>query len=482
MRILFGILLASAALAQTAPPTCSNATLSGTHGLSLGGHDILSSGGISKVYLANGLATFDGNGNFTFNLIANTNAAAGATVKWTGTYSIPSSCMGTLTVVSPLVAAFTLIPYNSGKNFSLTGEDGTYAYTATGYPQPAACLTSTFSGPFGFNGNGYSLSSGAIAGVNNITGQLQFDGVGAVSGSWSVNTSGTSTPVTVTGTFTANGCQASGAVKDANGNTYALNLVPTTLTAADFTLTIASPAFTFNTNGHAPFSNPGAAVELAAGVSLPIPPGSLFSIYGSDLATGQGGATGFPLPIKVESASVTVNGESVPLYFVDSTLINAQMPYDVTPGLATLVVTNGTTVSNSVAINVSATAAPGIFIYATNHAVAQNLPSYVENSSNAPAPIGSTIVVYFTGGGPVTGQSSLTKGQPTPAADFPVTESYSATIGGVNANVVFVGLVPTAVGGFYEADITVPQVPSGEQKLILTINGAASNTTTVSIQ
>jgi uncharacterized protein (TIGR03437 family) len=184
----------------------------------------------------------------------------------------------------------------------------------------------------------------------------------------------------------------------------------------------------------------------------------------------------------IESASVTVNGEPVPLYYVSTGLINAQLPLDIQPGVATLVVKNGPAVSNSVAINVSGTAEPAVFVYGTNHAVAENLPSYAENSDSVPIAVGGEIVVYFTGGGPVVGQSSLVTGGETPALQFPVTEAYSATIAGVTANVLFVGLVDDSVGGFYQANIVVPKVASGDRNLVLTIGGKASNVTVVSIQ
>jgi uncharacterized protein (TIGR03437 family) len=63
-----------------------------------------------------------------------------------------------------------------------------------------------------------------------------------------------------------------------------------------------------------------------------------------------------------------------------------------------------------------------------------------------------------------------------------VTETYSATIAGVSAQVQFVGLVPDSVGGFYQANIIVPKVASGDRNLVLTVGGKASNTTIVSIQ
>ena len=144
-------------------------------------------------------------------------------------------------------------------------------------------------------------------------------------------------------------------------------------------------------------------------------------------------------------------------------------------------VKNGATVSNSVAVVIPATAVPGIFAYGNNHAAALNIPGYALNSTSTPAKVGDVVAVYFTGGGPVQGASSLTTGGQTPSAAFPVTEAYSATIAGVPATVDYVGLVSTTVGGFYQANIVIPKVAAGDRNLVLTIGGKASNATLISV-
>src|SRR5580658_5689907 len=162
-NLLVGIfLVTSAALAQTTPVTCTNATLNGTYSLSLSGRDILPSAALTKAFLGVGTATFDGNGNFTFNLNVTTAASSTVAQKWSGTYNLPSTCLGSLTATNGDVGLYTLIPYNTGNDFTITGQDGTYEYSGSGAPQPAACLASTFSGPFAFTGTGDTFSAGSI--------------------------------------------------------------------------------------------------------------------------------------------------------------------------------------------------------------------------------------------------------------------------------------------------------------------------------
>lgn len=481
---------------QASASSCSVATLNGTHALVLTGRNIATFAApldtvvgvyLQNAYLAVGSAAFDGNGNVTFKLASSTASSSAASQTWSGTYSIPLNCLGTLTITSGDVAVFTLIPYSSGNAFTLTGNDSNYSYTGTGSLQPAACLPATLSGDFAFAGTGYALSSlpsGPIANVNAISGLMTFDGVSAVTANWTVTTgSASSTADSLTGTYTVSSstCTASATLTDSAGASYNLAFTITSANAANFSAVISSSTFLSTATGHSTFTNPGLAVELAAGDGLPVPPGSLFSIYGSDLSSGTGEFSGtFPLPDTIDSASVTVNGESVPLYYVDKTLINAQMPLDIKPGLATLVVSNGTTKSNAVAVNISATAAPGVFANLNNDAVAQNLPGYSMNSPSNPASVGQTVVVYFTGGGPVTGQASLVTGHATPAAQFPVPQPYSVTLDGVAATVDYIGLVPTAVGGFYQANVVIPKIAAGTHKLIITIGTNTSNTTLIS--
>jgi uncharacterized protein (TIGR03437 family) len=147
--------------------------------------------------------------------------------------------------------------------------------------------------------------------------------------------------------------------------------------------------------------------------------------------------------------------------------------------MATVVVKVGTSSSNAVAANVPATATPGVFVAGANRAIVQNYPSYVTNSPSAPAPAGSVIIVYFTGGGPVQGGSVLVTGHAAPNQAFAVTEMSSATINGVAATLDYVGLTPGFIG-LYQANIVVPKIAAGDHNLVITIGGTASPAALVS--
>jgi uncharacterized protein (TIGR03437 family) len=475
-RIIFASCLLAApfvAHAQTSG-ACTSATLNGTYSLALTGRVLNSAVVFTNAYQAVGTITFDGTSAATATLTANSNQLAGAALTLSGTYTLPAGCVGTLKITKGDTASFTLIPYNSGNDFVITGQDGTYLFTGSGAPQPVSCQTSTMSGAYVFSGNGFALNAGAVAATNDIAGLLQFDGAGGVTGNWSIATSGSSIADTLSGKYTlSSACAGSATVTDPSGIGYTLAFAMTTADGANIAMVGSTATEMFSVTGHSTFTNPGLAVANAAGVSGGTPPGSLFSIYGTGLATGTAQPQTAPYPLTLGGASVTVNGESAPLSYASPTQINAQMPLDITGGVATVVVKVGTATSNAVAATVPATAVPGIFISGANRAIAQNYPSYIQNSPSTPAPAGSVVIVYFTGGGPVQGGNVLQTGHVTPAQAFQVTEPVSATIGGAAATVDYAGLTPGFIG-LYQANLVVPKVAAGDQKLIITIGGTAT--------
>jgi uncharacterized protein (TIGR03437 family) len=480
--LLIGFTLLAAAVAASAQttPTCSASTLTGTRSFVLTGRTVSAAGVFSKSYYAVGTANFDGVSKVTVNVTSSSNSSQSVAQTLAGSYSLASTCVGALNITTGDTASFTLIAYNSGKNFTLTGQDATYSFTGSGATQPASCATSTLSGTYAFSGNGFSLATGAILGVYTISGVLTFDGAGSVTGSWYTAINGVQTPDSISGTYIMSpSCVATATISDNKGNADTLAFTVTSADGANFSSSGSSSSNLFLVTGHSTFTNPGLAVGNSAGVTGGAPPGSLFSVYGFNLSTGQAQPTTFPLPLTAASAMVLINNVAVPLVYVDKGQINAQMPVDLQPGVATLVVKNGTTVSNSVAITVPATPIPGVYVYGSNHAIAQNFPSYTLNASSAPAAAGDVVIVYLNGGGAVQGESSIVTGRATPSGIFPVTASYSATIAGVPATVDFIGLTP-GIAGLYQANIVIPKVAAGEHPLILTVGGVASNSTTVS--
>lgn len=454
--------------------TCSAASLNGLYAFSLTGRDVTTAGTFSKVFQGDGSATFDGQSKMTVTMTLNTNQSAGTPLTYSGTYTIQPNCSGTANIATVGSGTFTLAVYAQGKSLLITGQDSTFVYSGGGTTPPSSCAMSTVSGAYAFLQNGFALSASAITGVADVDGLLQFDGQGNVSMNWTVSSGGTFTSNTASGTYSVtSACLGSATLVDSAKVAYNLNFSVNNATGADFDIVSASPQALYAGNGHATFVNPSQAIGNVASYAIgATPPGSVFVIFGQNFST-QTTSPGLPLPTSIQNTSVTVNQEAVPLFYVSPVQIDAQMPEDIQPGLATLVVKNGNS-SSAATVVIPPTGTPGISVYGTNRAVVVNQDGSI-NSSTAPAKIGDTVVAYFTGGGPVQAAGALVTGAPSPGGLSPVTGSNSITVGGVaSASVPYVGLTPGSIG-LYQANFVIPQVAKGDHPLVITIAGQKSN-------
>ena len=221
------------------------------------------------------------------------------------------------------------------------------------------------------------------------------------------------------------------------------------------------------------------AVTDSAGFGPRVSPGSIATIFGSGLASATAQAPAYPLQTNLGGTSVLVAGSAVPLYYVSAGVINFQVPSATAVGQVSLVVQAPGGTSNTFTFTVIAQA-PAIFQYGTNHAVAQNNDAaHSTNSSTNPAPDGSVITVYLTGQGAVG--NPVADGAAAPTAPLSnATATFSATIGPQNATVQFLGLAPT-FAGVGQANIQVPNLPTGDYPLVITVGGIVSTSAIVSI-
>ena len=224
-----------------------------------------------------------------------------------------------------------------------------------------------------------------------------------------------------------------------------------------------------NTAG-TPAITPGGIVNVAAPQPGPVAPGSLISVYGSNLALASLPVPSTPWPTTLAGATLTINGTPAPILFAGPGQINAQVPYEVSPGAAVAVVTLPCGASAPVAFQVAA-AAPYLW-GAVN-------PDGSVNGSGQPARAGQYVEVFLTGIGAVN--PPLATGAPASATPFSSPAApYSATIGATSAPVALV-LVPTYVG-FAQANVLVPALPPGQYPLVITVGGVASNAVTLYVQ
>jgi uncharacterized protein (TIGR03437 family) len=177
-------------------------------------------------------------------------------------------------------------------------------------------------------------------------------------------------------------------------------------------------------------------------------------------------------------ATVYVNSATVPLLYVSETQINFQMPSSAAAGTASLYVSRDGGTSATVQVTVISSA-PGMFQDSSNHAIAQNLVDYSLNSSDNPVASGATLVVYLTGQGPL--DNPVADGTAAPASPVSTaTATATASIGGMDAPVQFLGLAPGFLG-LAQANIQVPTLGTGDYPLVLTVGGYLSASAMVSV-
>lgn len=219
------------------------------------------------------------------------------------------------------------------------------------------------------------------------------------------------------------------------------------------------------------------SVQDSAGYGPRVAPGSLAVLFGTNLASANFTATAFPLQTSAAGASVSVGGTLAPLLYVSGTQINFQVPSSAKPGAVSLIVNGPGGTSAAFSFTVTAQA-PSIYQYGTNHALAQN-SDFSLNSDTARAAAGTYITVYLTGQGAV--DNAVADGTATPTSTTSTaTTTATATIGPAAATVQFLGLTPD-FAGLAQANILVPNLPTGDYPLVITAGGYVSASAIVSV-
>ena len=227
-----------------------------------------------------------------------------------------------------------------------------------------------------------------------------------------------------------------------------------------------------------PTIHPGGVVN-AASFTARVAPGSLFSIFGADLATVQDGAKSLPLETSIGGTSVNVGGKPAPLVFVSGGQINAQIPYELAEGANVPVVVTTHGVSSPAGVVNVVAAAPGIFQYGEKRAVVQN-DDYSLNGATSPAKAGSYVVVYMTGSGRL--DNPVETGGP--AGSEPLSRPrgmVTATIGNQPAEIVFAGMTPGFVG-LAQVNLKIPSLPAGDHSLVISVGGEKSNAAMIAVK
>ncbi|MCW5981195.1 MAG: hypothetical protein KIT09_24140 [Bryobacteraceae bacterium] len=221
----------------------------------------------------------------------------------------------------------------------------------------------------------------------------------------------------------------------------------------------------------------------------PLAPGQVVSIFGEYLGTPPVSSqfdSGGLYPTTLGNSTVAFNGVPGALLYVSTNQINAVVPWAVGEKSVEILVRHDGANAPAVSVPLAETA-PGIFTATGNGrgqgAIINNGISF--NSVENPAPKGSVITMFGTGGGLWTEpflEGSIFLGSSVRIA---LTAAVSVTIGGRPAAIQYAGPAPYQVAGMFQINARVPlDIGSGPQPLVVTVGQAdtAQQQVTVAIQ
>ncbi len=235
-----------------------------------------------------------------------------------------------------------------------------------------------------------------------------------------------------------------------------------------------------------------AASEANNGV---VAPGGLATLYASPYLPGQpnlGSATPYfsapnydaygLIAATLDGVTVTFDGVPAPLFFLNGTQINLQVPYEVAGKASTTVIVNYLgSVSAPVIVQVAPVQPAMITVDSsgTGPVAAVNQDNTLNSAAN-PAPKGTVVTIYGTGVGQPSGYPVLVTGAGAAGPPGGFTGNYTYSIGGSTpAAAAYAGPTPTSAG-LAQFNLAIPQSSaSGPVSVVVTSpTGVSSRTGT----
>lgn len=225
------------------------------------------------------------------------------------------------------------------------------------------------------------------------------------------------------------------------------------------------------------------AVVSAADFQSPAAPGGLITVFGTNLSPTNQATSEIPLPTALAQSCLTVNGQPMPLIFVSSTQVNAQMPFQAFGDVVMVVHTPGG-VSPNFNLVVQENA-PAVFLSGSAGPLT-DLPIVIRQSTNLlvtdsnPVHIGDNLTLYTTGLGAVT--PLVANGLPGPTQPLAIAVLQpTVTLGSAPMILSYAGLAPGEVG-VYQINVTVPgDAPQGLNVPLTIAQGSNSQTVNVRV-
>ena len=263
-------------------------------------------------------------------------------------------------------------------------------------------------------------------------------------------------------------------------------VAPTVANGRVYVPTLSNTLVTYGLlpNGQAPTGQAqiSGVVNGASYLTTPVAPGELVTIYGANLGPvgendGQVDQDN-DVTESLANAQVLFDNIPAPLLYASPDQFNVVVPFGVAAPTTQIQVLYQGQVMASTSIPVQA-ASPAFFSLSAlggGQGAILNQDGTVNTRDN-PAPRGSYVVLYATGGGITTPPSidgAITGGPPYAMPQLPV----SVFIGGVPAPVLYAGAAPGIVTGVLQINIQIPQSadPSFADQLTLQIGNFVSPT------
>jgi uncharacterized protein (TIGR03437 family) len=378
--------------------------------------------------------------------------------------SIPSATAGGITNAT--------VPFTVVANGCATARNGTIVLNGSGLAKPLFSTITQDGSPSNFSLSATSVTADATASDNRF-------GINTGAGcGWSASSD--SSWIQITGPSSGAG----------NGN-LAYHLIANTSTARSGTIRVNAGggillSYTITQAAPGPPVPAISTVANAANYATDaVSPGQIVTIFGQSM----GPKPLVPLQVSSGLLSTTLGGTQVlfdgvaaPMIYSLDSQVSAIAPYGLAGKSSTQVQVsyNG---SQSAAVTVPVQdSTPAIFtLDASGLGPGAILnQDYTVNNSSLPAPRGSVVAIYCTGGGSVSPDVSdgSIVGATLPRLKLPV----SVTIGGIDAKVSYSGLVPSSVAGLVQINAEVPANATVGPKIPVVVKiGNASSSAGVTI-
>ncbi|MFN0109340.1 MAG: IPT/TIG domain-containing protein [Blastocatellia bacterium] len=236
------------------------------------------------------------------------------------------------------------------------------------------------------------------------------------------------------------------------------------------------------------------SVSAASFLGAELAAESIVAAFGVNMATGVAIADSTPLPTMLLGTKVSVKDSAgverlAPLFFVAPTQVNYQMPQGTANGTATITITSGDG-KVSIGSQQIGSVAPGLF---TANASGAGLPAANvfrlkangEQSTEALARFDSTtgqIVAIPIDLGP-EGEQVFGIFFGTGHRNVTSLANVTATIGGVNCEVLYAGFTPGFIGlDQYNIRLDRQLITRGDVNVVISVNGKVANTVRINIK